>query len=493
MVPVQSHPISIRHQTWVKPSTPTAADTRIPLSDWDVVMFKSYTPLLLFYKGDQSSEFMKTSVLTDALSCALDDFYPVAGRLVDIGQGRDEIDCCDAGEADYDDDLAKFRNDGYLPSRMDYHRMFAIHFYRSADDPLVAIQLTRFKDGGVALGVMMLHKVADTYSMCMFLDAWAKRARNVKHAKAVFDRKLVAYPANTVISDEAIQHYREEHRINRHPHVVRMDPNQPKFSRTSPNGPKPLKTVILEFYSDGLHHCKKDAHTPEMFEQKNWLGTKDALFAMLLRAIVRCRNIEPKEKCKLAVAVNGRSKMRNTKEMDYYFGNWMMQVFATLFFFHSVMLMFPLPPNHFPQPFRSRWVAVSKEKVQNTALVDTAMEFRHQYATLKAALFHGVSKLYTMHEDMTVHYLSYAPNSDTYLTASDVSNLPFWRLDFGSGRPDRTRGYITSGGNGCLVVFGRGDANKGPIYDVQLQMDFESMSRFVEDPDVKKYTKRMLY
>ncbi|KAF7725529.1 hypothetical protein EC973_009559 [Apophysomyces ossiformis] len=474
----RNHKEQIRHQTWIKPLTPTPPNTRIPLSDWDVVMFKSYTPLLLFYNGNDSPDFMKTELLTDALSRALDDFYPMAGRLVDIGQGRDEINCCDAGvlfqarlqrttekEAEYDEALSKFREDGYLPNRMDYHHMFAIHFYRSADDPLVAIQLTRFKDGGVALGVMILHKVADTYSICMFLDAWAKRARQVKHVKPVFDRNLVAYPANTVITDEAIQHYREEHRINRHPHVVRMDPNQPKFARTAPNGPKPLKTVILEFHSDGLHHCKKDAHTPQMLEQKNWLGTKDALFAMLLRAIVRCRNLEPHEECKMVLAVNGRSKMKNTKEMDYYFGNWMI----------------------------SRWVSVSKAKAENTALVDTAMAFRQQFATLKASLFHGVSKLYTMHEDMTVHYLSYAPNSDTYLTASDVSNLPFWRLDFGSGKPDRTRGYITSGGNGCLVIFGRSDSTKGPIYDVQLQMDSESISRFIEDPDVKKYTKRVLY
>ena len=113
--------------------------------------------------------------------------------------------------------------------------------------------------------------------------------------------------------------------------------------------------------------------------------------------------------------------------------------------------------------------------------------------SVKAPLFHGISKLYTIHQDMTVHYLCYQPNSSTHLTASDASTLPYWRLDFGYGNPDRVRGYITAGGNGCLVLFGRNDHNKGAMYDVQVQMDTESMRRFVDDPDILKYTRKILY
>lgn len=126
-------------------------------------------------------------------------------------------------------------------------------------------------------------------------------------------------------------------------------------------------------------------------------------------------------------------------------------------------------------------------------MVNTAVAFRQAMSSLKAELFHGISKLYTLHEDMTVNYLTYQPNSSVQSTASDVSMLPFWRLDFGFGRPDRTRGYITFGGNGCLIIFGRGDGTKGPMYDIQLQMDADSMKRFIDDPDVQKYSKHILY
>jgi len=130
-----------------------------------------------------------------------------------------------------------------------------------------------------------------------------------------------------MITDEAIDHYREEHRVIKQDEsqMLRMDPNQQKYARTSPNGPMPLKSIILEFYSDGLYQCKKDAHTPEMIANKNWLSTKDALFAMLMRAIVRCRDVPSADtEIKMIMSVNGRSKKGSNKELDYYFGNWML-------------------------------------------------------------------------------------------------------------------------------------------------------------------------
>jgi hypothetical protein len=211
---------------------------------------------------------------------------------------------------------------------MDYHRMFPIHFYCTSEDPILAIQVTRFSDGGVALGIMILHKIADMYSACFFLDAWAKKARGTEYTKALFQRDLVACPQDTVVTDEAIAHYREEHRVGREnidSHIVRMDPNQLKFARTSANGPMPLKSLILEFHSDGLRQCRKDAHTEEMIDSKNWLSTKEAMFGMLMRAITRCRRVVSEDaEIKMIMSINGRTKMKSIKELDRYFGNWMM-------------------------------------------------------------------------------------------------------------------------------------------------------------------------
>lgn len=91
--------VHVLGHTLVKPATPTPDDKRrTPLSDWDVVMYKSYTPILLFYSNtDKDPNFMNTEALKDSLSKVLVDFYPLAGRLVDVGCGRDEINNCDMG------------------------------------------------------------------------------------------------------------------------------------------------------------------------------------------------------------------------------------------------------------------------------------------------------------------------------------------------------------------------------------------------------------
>ncbi|CAO3633197.1 unnamed protein product [Cunninghamella echinulata] len=414
--------------------------------------------------------------LLHSLRQVLVDFYPLAGRLIDIGNGRDEIQCNDTGvlfqEAIYQEKLEDTREEGYLPHQLDYHRMLPIHFYRSYQDPLLAIQLNRFLDGGVVLGVMMLHKIADTYSICLFLDSWAKLARGLTYGKSSFNRSIITIPDKTIITDEAIDYYREQHKsISYQQYRLKTDSSNNNnhhriLTKTSPNGPSPLKSIVLEFYSDGLLECKKDAHTREMIKNRQQISTKDALFGLLLRAIIRSKKeLTEEDAVKLIFGVNGRTVMQKTKDIDFYFGNWMI----------------------------TRSVSMNKKQIKSTSLVEAARAFQQQSMNISPSLFHSLSKIYTLNEDMTVHYLSYQPNSDTQITGNDISMLPFWRIDFGYGRPDRTRGYITSGGNGCLVIFGRSDGNKGAMYDVQLQMDPDSIKAFVNDHEIKKYTRRILY
>ncbi|CAO3703046.1 unnamed protein product [Rhizopus stolonifer] len=458
--------IQVTSRSWIKPEIPTPFHKeRSELSDWDIVMYTAYIPLLLFYPNNtKDPNFMETEILKTSLSKTLTEFYPLAGRLLDIGNGRDMIDNCDEGvlfvEAEYPKDLETFKENGYVPSQMDYHRMFPIHFYCSPQDPLLAIQITRFSDGGVALGLMMLQKIADMYSLSYFLDAWSKVTRNDEFTPATFNKAIVECPEDAGITEEAFDRYRDEHQFCSS-QLSQPDPSSQKFSH---NGPKPLKSIILEFHTKGLQECKKKAHTPEMISKKDWVSTKDALFAMLLRAVAKSRTVPEDAELKTVMPVNGRPKMKNKKNIDYYFGNWTIS-----------------------QTFKMNFRDIKK-----TSLVDTALKFREMTVDLAPSLFHGISKLYQLHEDMSVNYLTYQPNSELQTTVNDVSLLPFCKVDFGFGCPDRIRGYITFGGNGCFIVFSRGEES-GVVYDVQLQMDVESISRFIEDTDIQKYAMNVIY
>ena len=61
-----------------------------------------------------------------------------------------------------------------------------------------------------------------------------------------------------------------------------------------------------------------------MIASKSWISTKDALLAMLLRAMVKSRTVSEEADVKMVMTLNGRSRMKNHKQMEYYFGNWMM-------------------------------------------------------------------------------------------------------------------------------------------------------------------------
>jgi hypothetical protein len=319
--------VNVLEATWITPSVPSTKP-RTPLSDWDAVMFNSYTPLLFFYTNKlKDPTFMSTEQLKKSLADVLTDYYPLAGRLMDIGNGRDEIANSDEGvlfqEAEYLDELEKYRLSGYLPNQLDYYRMFPIHFYSSPQDPLLAVQITRFQDGGVALGVMMLHKIADTYSLSLFLDAWAKKSRGQTYPSISFNRNLIGFDENTQITDDAFKHYQDEHRLLTEDlyQDIEKDPQQHRYARTSRNGPVPLKSIVLEFFAGGLYKCRRDAQEDDKY--KGSVSSKEALLAMLYRAIARSRDVDPDTDIRMTTSVNGRSKMMECKGIDAYFGNWM--------------------------------------------------------------------------------------------------------------------------------------------------------------------------
>lgn len=91
--------VQVTSRSWAKPAIPTPfIRGRTELSDWDVVMFATYMPLLLFYTNDyRDPNFMNTAILKSSLSETLVDFYPLAGRLIDVGNGVDAIDNNDEG------------------------------------------------------------------------------------------------------------------------------------------------------------------------------------------------------------------------------------------------------------------------------------------------------------------------------------------------------------------------------------------------------------
>ncbi|KAL0429724.1 UNVERIFIED_CONTAM: Shikimate O-hydroxycinnamoyltransferase [Sesamum radiatum] len=85
--------INVKSSTMVRPAT--AAPMRsLWISNLDLLMEPNYhTRFLYIYRSSEQTTFLDSTVLKVALSRALVEFYPVAGRMKKDDKGRVEINC----------------------------------------------------------------------------------------------------------------------------------------------------------------------------------------------------------------------------------------------------------------------------------------------------------------------------------------------------------------------------------------------------------------
>lgn len=145
-----------------------------------------YINRIFFYECKLDSCRAVVSSLQESLARTLVQFFPLAGRFSYDEEGRLQIDCNDGGvdfvEAAADCPLSYLQDDGFqyrslfwkLARRTSLLRCDYLHL------PILSIQVTKFLDGGLALGVSLSHAVADAQSFYDFVRCWADDCRGVE-------------------------------------------------------------------------------------------------------------------------------------------------------------------------------------------------------------------------------------------------------------------------------------------------------------------------
>jgi shikimate O-hydroxycinnamoyltransferase len=146
----------------------------------------NHEPLIFMYKPNNNNddsilpfsyETMKTS-----LSRALVHYYPLAGRLRWAQGDRFELDCNAKGAI-----LLEAYSESEMDDLGDFAPTEAIHDLVPKVDyttpieewPLLFVQVTRFRCGGICVGIAISHTVVDGSSVASFISLWAKLARGV--------------------------------------------------------------------------------------------------------------------------------------------------------------------------------------------------------------------------------------------------------------------------------------------------------------------------
>ncbi|KAK0590391.1 hypothetical protein LWI29_026416 [Acer saccharum] len=267
-------------------------------SNIDLLMFRAHTPWLFFYKPTTASS-INGNLLKEALSKALVLFYPLAGRLGYDENGRIEIQCNGKGvlfvEAHTDssfhhlNDFTPTSHFSQLLPKPDYSAHISSY-------PLLLVQVTYFKCGGIVLGVGLHHILADGASNFNFINTWASITRGITPSITPFhDRTLLRA------------------RVPPHPifHHIEYDPS-PSMNNNNINS-EPASVAILKITLEHLKTLKTKSRT-------TCYSTYKVLAAHIWRCTCKARGLANNQETKLYIPVDGRSRL-NPQLPPGYFGN----------------------------------------------------------------------------------------------------------------------------------------------------------------------------
>nr|ADB44897.1 hydroxycinnamoyl transferase [Sinopodophyllum hexandrum] len=276
-------------------------------------LFKLLIPSVYFYRPDGSTNFFDVKAMKESLSKALVSFYPMAGRLKRNEDGRVETDCNGKGvllvEAETEtslDDLGDFRPTTELRQlipRVDNPMDISPY-------PLLLLQVTYFKCGGVSVGVGMEHTATDGASGTHFINSWSEIARGL-------DITIPPFIDRTLLRSR--------------------DPPTPLFPHSEHDPPPTMKAALGNGTLESKVHPKPSPSVVTMFklsrDQISVLKAKckdgpdivsfssfEVIAGHIWRCICKARQLPDDQESKVSIAVDGRSRL-NPKLPPGYFGN----------------------------------------------------------------------------------------------------------------------------------------------------------------------------
>ncbi|KAE8735220.1 Shikimate O-hydroxycinnamoyltransferase [Hibiscus syriacus] len=280
--------------------------TSLWVSNIDLVMIPYHISLVYFYKSNGSSGFFDTKVLREALSKVLVSFYPYAGRLGYDQNGRLEIVCNAEGvlfsvaeTSSVMDDFVQDFSDGskvpQLAPRFDYSGGISSY-------PLLGLQVTTFKCGGVSIGITSQHTVADGPAELHFINSWADMARGTCPTIApVLDRSILR--ARDPPSPKV--------------HHVEFEPSPPLKTISDPSIPRPSIVSVFKITAEQVKALKDQVNGTSVNTK---YSTYSILAAHIWRCAIKARDLALDQQIRLTIPIDSRNRLRPPLPPGY-FGN----------------------------------------------------------------------------------------------------------------------------------------------------------------------------
>ncbi|XP_022761038.1 protein ECERIFERUM 26-like [Durio zibethinus] len=182
VLPEQEHLVYNIRLSSVGPGRVTGSDVVHDLSGLDIAMKLHYLKGVYFFT-DQAVEGLTIRQMKETMFYWLNDYYITCGRIRRTESGRPYIKCNDCGirfvEGVCDKTIDEWLElgDDSLHNLLVYHRAIGPELSFS---PSVYLQVTRFKCGGISLGMSWAHILGDAFSASEFINNWGRYMARLK-------------------------------------------------------------------------------------------------------------------------------------------------------------------------------------------------------------------------------------------------------------------------------------------------------------------------
>ncbi|KAK9163405.1 hypothetical protein Syun_004307 [Stephania yunnanensis] len=303
------------------------------LTPWDIPKLSTHyiqKGLLLTKPSSPSKNIVDH--LKNSLSCALAQFFPLAGRLVTVKQADSQsycvyLDCSDAQGAQFIHAATQF-SIADIVSPIDVPPIVQSLFplvpgtvnHDGHTLPLLIVQVTELTDG-IFIACSVNHAVADGTTYWNFFNKWSEISRTHIKFETNYKTQFNVSASNPPIITK------RWFLDNQGPIINLPFSHHEEFIDRSFASP-PLRERMFHFSTESLKQLKARANSNQPNTTQNEISTFQALIALIWTSVTRARqtSLDQKTTCKLAI--NNRTRMR-PKLSQNYLGNCVQIVSAT--------------------------------------------------------------------------------------------------------------------------------------------------------------------
>ncbi|KAK9928262.1 hypothetical protein M0R45_025408 [Rubus argutus] len=186
----------------IPPAKPTPRVTKLLSDIDDQQALRFHVPFIMSYKNNPSLSSKRNDpvkVISDAVSKALEYYYPLAGRLRDGPRKKLMVDCTGEGvllvEANADVTLDQLRDAILPPCPILEEFLFNVPGSDGIlGSPLLLIQVTRLTCRGFIIALRLNHTMCDAFGLVQFLNAVGEIAlgADAPSTLPVWERELLS-------------------------------------------------------------------------------------------------------------------------------------------------------------------------------------------------------------------------------------------------------------------------------------------------------------